>query len=239
MPAARARRRAAVRGLRQRAGAGRRPRADAPGVGARRHAGRERGAVGRRPGPARRDAGALDAGVDAGEVSTTRYREIDAALDRVAAELGRAAGRGRPGRRRGRQRPSRRPRSRLPPSRPRRSRRLLPRPPRSPPQGQGIRARGTSRRTAQGRVPGRSPMRPGVPGRGMLGASGRRWPAREEQHHGHHPRRHGSTGPGPAGRRPRAGRCVRRAGSAVRHRAVPRAAAVRPDPVRRCRAASC
>lgn len=30
---------------------------------------------------------ALDAGADAGEVSTTRYREIDAALDRVAAEL--------------------------------------------------------------------------------------------------------------------------------------------------------
>jgi hypothetical protein len=29
----------------------------------------------------------LDAGADAGEVSTTRYREIDAALDRVAAEL--------------------------------------------------------------------------------------------------------------------------------------------------------
>ena len=29
----------------------------------------------------------LDAGADAGEVSTARYREIDAALDRVAAEL--------------------------------------------------------------------------------------------------------------------------------------------------------
>ncbi|KQR16777.1 hypothetical protein [Cellulomonas sp. Leaf334] len=29
----------------------------------------------------------LDAGVDAGDVSTARYREIDAALDRVAAEL--------------------------------------------------------------------------------------------------------------------------------------------------------
>ena len=30
---------------------------------------------------------ALDAGADAGEVSTARYREIDAALDRVAADL--------------------------------------------------------------------------------------------------------------------------------------------------------
>ncbi|WP_456788206.1 hypothetical protein, partial [Cellulomonas sp. P5_C5] len=30
---------------------------------------------------------ALDAGVDAGDVSTARYREIDAALDRVAADL--------------------------------------------------------------------------------------------------------------------------------------------------------
>ncbi|GEK23597.1 hypothetical protein CXY01_41170 [Cellulomonas xylanilytica] len=30
---------------------------------------------------------ALDAGVDAGEVSTARYREVDAALDRVAADL--------------------------------------------------------------------------------------------------------------------------------------------------------
>ncbi|MEZ0448910.1 mucin-associated surface protein [Cellulomonas sp. ICMP 17802] len=29
----------------------------------------------------------LDAGVDAGEVSTARYREVDAALDRVTAEI--------------------------------------------------------------------------------------------------------------------------------------------------------
>ena len=174
---------------------------------------------------------ALDAGADAGEVSTARYREIDAALDRVATEL--AAAQAAADQAAAEQAAAEQAAAEQAAAEQAAAEQAArhPHPPRSRPHPKGKGGQGRQVGRLSGSGSGRSPMRPACPWR-HAGGVRPPWPAREEQHHGHHPRRHGSTGPGPAGRRPRAGRCVRRPGSAVRHRAVPRAAAVRPHPVR-------